>query len=201
MVLATVHGVARTRTVVGEAAAAVLRAVHDSLDLPGHRVELLEGRVIVGAAQVKLHNRIVTWLSDALREFCNAQGWDRFTIGTVDLAATCDRIQPDLFVSLADESTDGQWLVPAKDVLLVTEVVAASSRREDYEVKRLGCAQSEIPLYLVVDPGEALITLLAGPSPRGYLRATTIGFGDKLDLPEPFAITLDTATMPGRPLG
>jgi Uma2 family endonuclease len=82
--------------------------------------------------------------------------------------------------------------------LLAVEVVSPSSRRDDYEVKRAACALSEIPLYLIVDPRESMMMLFAGPSPRRYLRSVAVPIGDKLDLPEPFGIVLDTATMPGR---
>jgi hypothetical protein len=41
-----------------------------------------------------------------------------------------------------------------------------------------------------------MITLFAGPSRRGYLRTEALAFGDKLHLPEPFGITLDTLGMP-----
>jgi hypothetical protein len=117
-----------------------IEGLYESLDLPGHRVELLEGRIVVSPAPIKLRSRIVTWLSDSLREVCAERGWDRLT-GTVDLPATSERIQPDLFVCPADESTDGEWLVPAKNVLLAAEVVSPSSRRDDYEVKRILCTQ------------------------------------------------------------
>jgi Uma2 family endonuclease len=175
-----------------------IEELYESLDLPGHRVEFLEGRIVVSPAPIRLHNRIVTWLSDSLREACAERNWDRLTHGTVELPATSERAQPDLFVCPADESTDGEWLIPAKDVLLAVEVVSSSSRRDDYEVKRDGYAKSGIPLYLIIDTRESMIAMFAGPSPRGYLRSEVIAIGDKLDLPEPFALTLDTATMPAK---
>lgn len=175
-----------------------LEEVYDSLDLPGQRVELLEGRIVVSPAPIKLHNRIVTWLTLTIGTLATERGWDILTHGTVELPATSERIQPDLFVIPVDEATDAEWLIPAAKVLLAVEVVSRSSRRDDYEVKRAGCALSEIPLYLIIDPHVGMITLFAGPSPRGYLRSSAIPIGDKLDLPEPFEITLDTATMPAK---
>lgn len=181
-----------------EARGPTIEELYDSLELPGHRVELLEGRIVVSPVPVILHDLIVTWLSDALREVCAERAWDRLTRGAVELPATSERIQPDLFVCPSDESTDGEWLLRAKDVLLAVEVVSPSSRRDDYEVKKAGCARSGVPLYLVIDPHESMVALFAGPSPRGYLRSEAVAFGDKLALPEPFGITLDTATMPHR---
>jgi Uma2 family endonuclease len=194
MALATIQEAAHPME--EDARGPTIEELYESLDVPGHRVELLEGRIVVSPAPIKLHNRIVTWLADALQETCAEQGWDRLTHGAVELPATSERVQPDLLVCPADESTDAEWLLQAKDVLLAAEVVSPSSRRDDYEVKRAGCALSEIPLYLVIDPRESMITLFAGPSPRGYLRSEAVVIGGELDLPEPFGITLDTATMP-----
>ncbi|GAA2091738.1 Uma2 family endonuclease [Actinomadura alba] len=196
MALATVLEV--EHTVADDTGGPTIEELYESLDLPGHRVELLEGRIVVSPSPIKLHTLIVMWLGDALREVCDQHGWDRLPHGTVDLHATSERFQPDLFICPADESTHREWLLDAKNVLLAVEVVSPSSRRDDYEVKRAGYAQSEIPLYLIVDPRESMITLFAGPSARGYLRSVAVPIGDKLDLPEPFGIVLDTATMPGR---
>jgi Uma2 family endonuclease len=196
MALATVLEAAHTMD--DDTGGPTIEELYESLDLPGHRVELLEGRIVVSPAPIKLHNRIVTWMTLALGSLCEERGWDLLSHGTVELPATSERVQPDLFICPADESTDGEWLLPAKDVLLAAEVVSPSSRRDDYEVKRAGCAQSEVPLYLIIDPRESMITLFAGPSSRGYLRSVAVPIGEKLDLPEPFGIILDTATMPGR---
>src|SRR3569833_1681657 len=176
-----------------------IEQLYESLDLPGHRVELLEGRIVVSPAPIKLLFRFVTWLRDAHQGICAERGWDRLTHGTVEFPATSERIQPDLFICPADESTDGEWLIPAKSVLMAVEVVSPSSRRDDYEVKRVGCARSGVPLYVIVDPRESLITMFSGPSRRGYLRSEALAVGDKLGRPEPFGSTLDTTTMPRGP--
>ena len=194
MALATIQEAARIMD--QDARGPTIEELYESLDFPGYRVELLEGRIVVSPAPIKLHNRIVTWLSDSLQDVCTEHEWDRLTHGTVELPVTSERIQPDLFICPADDSTDGEWLIPAKNVLLAAEVVSPSSRRDDYEVKRIGCARSDVPIYLVIDPREAMITMFAGPSRRGYLRTEALAFGDKLPLPEPFGSTLDTMGMP-----
>jgi Uma2 family endonuclease len=175
-----------------------LRHLHETLEIPGHKVEILEGRLVVSPTPIKRHGRIVTWLSDALVAACAQHGWDRLTDGTVDLSATGDWVEPDFWVCPRNESTDEEWLIPAADVLLAVEVVSPSSRRADHQVKPERCALSGIPLYLVIDAQESMLTMFAGPSERGYLRRVTIEAGDKLELPEPFGITLDTATIPAR---
>jgi Uma2 family endonuclease len=194
--VATIEEAAR---VADDARDLTLEEIYESLDVRGHKVEILEGRIVVSAAPIKLHNRIVTWLTATLFELSVTRGWDLLSHGTIELPESDERIQPDLFICPADESTDSEWLLPSRDILLTIEVVSPSSRRGDYQVKPMSCARSGIPLYLLVDPRERLLTLFAGPSERGYLRTTSVPFGDKLELPEPFDVTLDTAAMPGRP--
>ncbi|REE95458.1 Uma2 family endonuclease [Thermomonospora umbrina] len=183
----------------GDGESPTLQEVYASLDIPGHRVELLEGRIVVSPAPIRLHNRIVTWLTLALAELAGDRSWDLLARGVVELPATDERVEPDLLVSRVDESSDGEWTIPAAQVRLAVEVVSPFSRRDDYEVKTPSFARSGIPLYLMIDPREALVTLLSAPSPKGYLRAESVPFGGKVELPEPFAIVLDTATMPGLP--
>jgi|GEM_PF-2672758 len=60
-------------------------------------------------------------------------------------------------------------------------------------------ARSEIPIYLVIDPRDAGITLYSGPEPGGHSPMAAVPVGDKLDLPGPFGIVLDTGTTPRRP--
>jgi Uma2 family endonuclease len=95
-----------------------------------------------------------------------------------------------------DEATDGQWLLPASEALLVVEVVSASSRHDDYKTKRDACALSRIPLYLVIDPETSSLTLFSLPGEEGYRQVTPLPAGGRIDLPEPLGFTLDTAEMP-----
>jgi Uma2 family endonuclease len=81
-------------------------------DLPGDNVEILAGRIVLSPAPTKLHSRIVTRLCDGLQAICTERGWDRWVRGTIELPATSERIQPDLFVSPADESAE--WLIPGR---------------------------------------------------------------------------------------
>jgi Uma2 family endonuclease len=176
-----------------------LQEIHDSLDIPGHRVELIGGRIVVSPSPVIRHGQIVMWLAESLIDVCAAKGWNRLPQTTLDLLATEERIVPDLLLYPDDESIAGEWLVPADRALLVAEVVSPSSRRDDYEDKRESCAQNGIPMYLIVDPFDATLTLCTEPSDTGYRLIHIVDAGGKLDLPEPFGITLDTSTIPINP--
>lgn len=175
-----------------------LEEIHESVEVPGCRVEILEGRIVVSPSPVNRHGLVVTWLMDALKDVCEKHDLRRNAHSTVELPATRERVEPDLLIYRADEQAMEEWLIPARDAVLVVEVVSPSSRRDDYEVKRRGCALSEVPLYLVVDPETRVATLFSEPSRRGYLAAATVPVGGKLILPDPLEVTLDTATMPVR---
>lgn len=176
-----------------------LAELHESLDVPGFRVEILQGRIVMSPSPIRRHNRSVRWLMAAFEDLCVKNDWDQFPQVTLDLAATEERIVPDLLICPVDDSADAQWLVPASEALLVAEVVSASSRKDDYEGKRDSCALNGVPLYLVIDPGLGKVSLFSQPSDRGYLRSESIPVGDELEIPDPFDFTLDTATMPVPP--
>jgi Uma2 family endonuclease len=173
-----------------------LEEIHDTLDIPGCRIEILGGRIVVSPSPAKLHGRIVTWLTRVMGPACEDRGWDCLGEVTIDLPATRERIEPDLLICPVNESTDREWLIPASEAVLVAEVVSPSSRYDDYETKRKACALSGVPLYLVIDPDTPSLTLFTQPGDGGYSQATPIPAGGRLALPAPIEITLDTTTMP-----
>ncbi|GAA2105947.1 Uma2 family endonuclease [Actinomadura alba] len=173
-----------------------LREIHESMEVPGHRVELIGGRIIVSPVPQIRHGEIVFWLGDQLQNVCAAKGWSRLPQTTLDMLATDERIVPDVLVYPREESIAEAWLVPAARALLVVEIVSPSSRRTDYEDKCVSCAKNGIPMYLIIDPYDATLTLCTEPSEKGYRLVHSVDVGDKLDLPEPFGITLDTGTLP-----
>ncbi|MGI8330222.1 Uma2 family endonuclease [Actinomadura scrupuli] len=176
-----------------------LREIHESLDIPGCRVEIIGERIIVSPTPIMQHGKIVFWLGDVLRELCETNNWARLPQTTVDLLTTEERFVPDLVLCPEDKSPDGDWLLPPEHTILVVEVVSASSRNDDYKSKEESYAKNGIPMYLIVDPFLARLTLCTEPSDRGYRMVHSVDVGEKLDLPEPLGITLDTATAPIKP--
>jgi Uma2 family endonuclease len=83
-------------------------------------------------------------------------------------------------------------------VLLAAEVISSSSIQRDREVKPRACALAGIPLYLLVDrfTKPLTISLHSEPGTDGYAKVTTVIAGEKLQLPAPFDLTLDTSSLP-----
>ena len=83
------------------------------------------------------------------------------------------------------------WM-PSQGVAMVVEVT--SSRPEvDRDAKRMAYAGAGIPLYLLVDRQRIRVTLFSDPADNDYARTLAAPFGSGLELPKPFALTLETA--------
>lgn len=176
-----------------------LRELRDAISVGRRRAEIIEGRLVVSPTPVLWHQLACRWLDAQLSVVCEPKGWLPDRNGEIELPATRDLIEPDLLV-LRDagalprlESTR-----PLDRVLLVAEVVSASSIRDDREVKLLACARAGVPLYLLIDrfTDPLTVTVQSGPGEDGYARTDVAVHGEKLRIPAPFDLTLDTSSLP-----
>ncbi len=182
--------------IAAEAELADLERLWQTMDVPGHRVELIDGQIVVSPSPSRRHSRVVTELMDQLVTV-RRRGWQRDTNLTVHVPVTRERLVPDFIVAPADAPGFGDDEVLAPGVLLVVEVVSPSSRRQDHEVKLRAYAQGGIPLYLLVDAfaDPPTVTLYSHPGDDGYYHQQTASGGQPLRLPDPFAIKLDAARL------
>ena len=168
--------------------------LYDQLASVAHlHVELLDGRVVVtGGASIR-HNKIIWRLIHAVFQFTTARGWDLMNDQTVHVKATRDRLKPDLIVlpPNAPQYDDGEYF--AHGILMAVEVVSPSSANDDRVTKKRIYALGEVPLYLLVDVDT--VTLFSDPDGGSYRSQTTVTIGEKLTLPEPFGIELDTGGL------
>ena len=173
--------------------------LRDRIDTGHHRAEIIEGRLVVSPMPVFWHEKVCQWLSLSFLEACTAHDWFPDRAGEIQLPATGDLIEPDLMI-LRDASTvpDLESLRPFDQVLLAAEVISASSVQTDRKVKPRACALAGIPFYLLVDrfTKPVTISLHSGPGPNGYAKVNTVTAGDKLRIPAPFDLTLDTSALP-----
>jgi Uma2 family endonuclease len=164
-----------------------------------HRDEILDGELVVSPVPSRWHERVCQRLFLSLNEFCEARGWDAMLRAEVELPPNRDRVQPDLTVFRdADSLPDMDNLMPLDHVLLVAEVVSASSIKRDREIKPRLCGRAGVPLYLLIDrfTEPISLTILSKPGADGYAKTDTVAFGEKLHLPSPFEFTLDTSGIP-----
>ena len=183
-----------------QAEVADLEELWRSLDLPGHRVELIDGQVVVSPTASRWHSSTIDRLIDALIDVKRHHGWVIHTNLTVHVAATRERLIPDLMIAPDDAPGFGDDELLGHGVLLVTEVVSPSSQRQDRVAKPRAYAQGQVPLYLLIDQvsDPAAVTLFRSPARDGYLVCERATAGETLRLPEPFGIALDVGTLLGR---
>jgi Uma2 family endonuclease len=176
-----------------------LRDLRDRIDTGHHKAEIINGELIVSPMAVFWHERVCRWLVRSLDGVCDANGWFGDSAGEIELPPTGDLICPD-FMILRDASTvpDLVSTRPLDHVLLAAEVISASSIERDREVKPRACALAGIPLYLLVDrfTKPVTISLHSEPGKDGYADVTTVTAGEKLHLPAPVNLTLDTSSLP-----
>lgn len=181
-----------------EAELADLEQVWQSLDLPGHHIELIDGQIVVSPTASRGHSNVVTELIDQLADV-KQRHWERHTNLTVHIPATRERLIPDLAIVPEDVPGFDENELLAPGVLLAAEVVSPHSRREDRDVKPRVYATGGIRLYLLIDKlaDPPVVTLFSQPEKTGYARRRVAMSGQSLRLPEPFGIALDTARLLG----
>ncbi|WP_199037021.1 Uma2 family endonuclease [Glycomyces salinus] len=172
------------------------REVWEHLEPPtGFRAELLRGEVILSPTPADIHNHICSRLGLMLAQVALENDWDVTNTQTIVLPKTEEGVVPDLIVIPSESMLTGDWQKEPDDLLLVAEITSSSSRDRDLEVKLASYAAAGIPMYLLVDlfDHDGSVTLHSQPNEQdGYLERTTVLFGGKLHLPQPFDMDIDT---------
>lgn len=172
-----------------------IRRAFDALP-EGTRAEIVDGEIIVSPFPNNPHQLVVRYLI-LLFAACIPNGWELEASGGLILEPDEQEYQPDLYIAPADAWTDDQPGALPEQVELVVEVVSVGRRdRERDRVSKYGAyARAGIPFYLLVDRYEddGYVTLFSNPDSGQYLDAHKVPFGEKLTLPAPFEVEIDTA--------
>jgi hypothetical protein len=156
--------------------------------IKGLRVELLAGNVVVRGSNLAGHTESVWRLTRALVPRVTALDAAIFVGAATPVRATGDVLRPDLAVV-----PHGLAELDASDLHLVAEVVSRATARDDRCVKPPIYAQGQVPLYLLVDA--QTVTLFGDLRDGEYRSRAMVTIGEKLTLPEPFGIELDTGGL------
>ncbi|MGV9308822.1 MULTISPECIES: Uma2 family endonuclease [unclassified Nonomuraea] len=169
--------------------------------LPDHRVEVVDGRIVVSDVPTWDHSKIVSRLLKLIFSVITEHDWEFGELVKLFLGPQADRYIPDLTVVPGDPRTWGDDQIYAQDTNLVVEVVSPSSVNDDHVVKPREYAKAGVPLYLLIDPARAVVVLFSLPGASGYAQRTQIALGKPLELPQPWALTIDTGKLvdPGTP--
>jgi len=183
----------------GDPADVLLEGFH-ALETPeGFRAELIEGEIVVTPPPTGNHESNI---ASVVRQIIKRSAIDFDFSGNkgllLDRGGLCPKnhLIPDgVFAPVGAYADEPGWM-PVDKVLLVMEVTSSGADR-DRKSKRYCYARGGVPLYLLIDRELEAVTLLGEPGGHAdlidYRLEIRVPFGKSLDLPEPFALTLETA--------
>jgi Uma2 family endonuclease len=130
--------------------AEMVRAMPDD----GHRYEVVYGELLVTPAPRPWHQIVVQRLLLALGNYLEREPVGQLLAAPADISWGADvLVQPDVFVASLDEVRALTWS-RIRSLLLVAEVLSASSARADRILKRVRYREAGVPVYWVVDADE-----------------------------------------------
>lgn len=163
----------------------------------GYRTQLIDGEIVVSPPREGNHAlcvwrvaRQITLSSSTKMDFSLKAGLIVPSQGITDTG----RFIPDGVFAPAglDVFHNAPSWMPPDGIGLVLEVTSSLPDLDRNE-KRRAYAGAGIPLYLLVDRQQRRVTLFSHSADGDYSRMVSVAFGDRLELPKPFAFTLDTA--------
>lgn len=103
---------------------------------------------------------------------------------------------PDIWVADADLIDIDSNRLPGEALLLVGELTSPATRGNDLHAKVDIYGRAGVPVYLLFDMKERVLTVYSDPTPkRGYQARVSVEFGEPVQVPEPFGFELDTASF------
>ncbi|TKA10890.1 Uma2 family endonuclease [Actinacidiphila oryziradicis] len=102
---------------------------------------------------------------------------------------------PDIHVADADAVVVDSIRLPGEALSLAAELTSGSTRGNDWGDKLEAYGKAGVPVYLLVDMQKETVSVFSAPSDHGYQSSSTVEFGQKIHIPEPFDFTLDTSSF------
>ncbi|MER6223737.1 Uma2 family endonuclease [Streptomyces sp. 900105755] len=161
-------------------------------------LEFIDGRIGVKKVTDGDHDTIVSWL--ARRCMQTRPDLDLYYGRGLRVEAYREgRARPDAVLAPeAHFAGYGEWADP-DGALMVVEITSYDSDtdRRDRHEKPTAYGQAGIPLYLLIDRDSCTVTVHSGPDRQvgGYRTVQTSKFGEKVVLPDPMRIELDTEIL------
>ncbi|MDA2805597.1 Uma2 family endonuclease [Nocardiopsis suaedae] len=167
------------------------------IDMPdGWRAEIREAGIVLVPPPAPAHNDIAALISAQLHDVLPRH--IAVHQGTPVAIPDQERMRaPDLmaFPRSALPQRRGEGVDPA-EVLLVVEIASKSNADDDRTAKRYEYAGAGVPLYLLIDGYDkrgSSISLFSTPRDGDYDARTTVEWGKPIELPEPFACSLESS--------
>jgi Uma2 family endonuclease len=173
--------------------------IWEQTDVPKScRVEIIEGIITVAPPPANRHNATAERLTRQLYKAI-PEDWGIYQTLGVSVPNREGLYIPDLVVVAESALERPGNYVPLSEAELVVEITSRRNANNDRVEKLKGYASAEVPLYLLLDPchsGRPTATLYGEPRKGMYSVLETVKYGDPIQLPSPFDLTLDTSTFP-----
>ncbi|WP_432134655.1 MULTISPECIES: Uma2 family endonuclease [unclassified Streptomyces] len=172
--------------------------VWEETDVPeGSKVEIIEGIVTVPPPPSEEHNYTAELLQERLYSVV-PEGCGIYQTLGLSASESGGLFVPDLCV-VPRAALRRKTRVQACEAELVVEITSPSNANHDRIKKAYGYARAGVPLYLLLDPchsGRPTATLYGAPEDGTYRVLTSVEYGEKLSLPAPFGLDIDTSVFP-----
>ncbi|GAA4903643.1 Uma2 family endonuclease [Streptomyces coeruleoprunus] len=179
--------------------------IWEETDAPeGCKVEIIEGIVTVSPTPTNSHNSIAAKVQRRLYTVI-PEDWGIYQTLAVAIPSRLGMFIPDLVVAPESVLDEPGNYIPATATAaeLVVEITSKSNATHDRVEKLNGYAAAGVPLYLLIDSwhvGRPTATLYGEPKNATYHVLDVVKFGDRIHLPAPFDLTIDTGEFPVPPL-
>ncbi|MFI0238274.1 Uma2 family endonuclease [Streptomyces sp. NPDC016845] len=162
------------------------------------RLEFINGRIGIKGVTDGNHSELIMWL---VRQCMQARP-DLNLLPTLGLKVEAyrkGRAEPDGVLAPVDHFVgQGNW-ADAEGVLMTVEITSYDSdtHARDRVEKPAAYAEADIPVYLLVDRDAGTVVVHSGPDPEHsrYRDTHTALFGERVTLPDPVGIELDTEQL------
>ncbi|WP_433430933.1 Uma2 family endonuclease [Nonomuraea sp. CA-141351] len=173
------------------------RELFDALPpLPGFRVEVIEGKLLVSPMGSPEHTWMAVDLDHALFPAYRERGWRGAPGGlNICIEGPRDSLVPDFVLAPPDCPRWGAGELLSSGVLMVAEVVSPASVDIDRKEKLRLYALGKVPIYLLIDPlaDDPSVTVFSDIEDDAYRVAVTAHVGKTITLPAPVDFELDTS--------
>ncbi|MGW7367802.1 Uma2 family endonuclease [Streptomyces sp. NPDC054841] len=167
-----------------------------TMEVPdGYRAEIVGGNIVMSPWSRGFYLPIMESIQDQLKPH-RRQG---HTMSMAPFLFTFPGEEraygPDIYAAAASAFQTDARCIDGEALSFVCELTSSSTRLVDWQDKAPVYGKSGVPVYLLIDMQEETASVFWGPSSKGYLSRTTVAFGGKLEIPDPFGCELDTSTF------
>ncbi|MGA5894636.1 Uma2 family endonuclease [Streptomyces venetus] len=166
----------------------------DELNVPdGYKAEIVRGSIVVSPWSKGYYWRVMRLVCGQLEPHL-PEGHVIERSPFLYVFPGCERaFGPDIHAAHERVFETESNQLDGESLSFVAELTSPSTRTDDLTDKAEVYGRAGVPVYLVLDMQEQQAIVYGSPSAKGYELRLSKPFGEKLDIPDPFGCTLDTA--------